>query len=119
MANHKSYVIKQLRKAILRRSYLENKFHKDRSIENKEVYKRQQNIAIDSIRERERQTIYSNLNLNKIADNKSFGVQSIHSLVTKGVKDDIILVNEDNIISDDTEVAHTCNEFFKKCVNSL
>ena len=32
-ANHKPYVTKQLRKAIMRRSYLENKFHKDRSIE--------------------------------------------------------------------------------------
>ena len=51
-ANHKPYVTKQLRKAMMRRSYLENKFHKDRSIENKETYKRQKTIAIDSIREK-------------------------------------------------------------------
>ena len=34
-ANHKPYVTKQLRKSIMRRSYLENKFHKDRSKDRK------------------------------------------------------------------------------------
>ena len=36
-ANHKPYVTKKLRKAILRRSRLENRFHKNRTAENSKV----------------------------------------------------------------------------------
>ena len=58
-ANHKPYVTEQLGKAIMKRSYLENKFHKDRSIVNKEAYKRQKKtIAIDTRREREKRIIF-------------------------------------------------------------
>ena len=110
-ANHKPYVTKQLRKAIMRRSYLENKFHKDRSIGNKELYR---------LYKRERTFFYSNLNLNNVTDNKTFW-STVNPLFSNkgGVKDNIILVNGDKIISDDTEVAQTFNEFFKNCVNSL
>ena len=50
---------------------------------------------------------------------RSSGTQLIHCSVIKGIKDNIILVDRDKIISEDTEVAQKINDFFKNCVNSL
>ena len=91
----------------------------DQKTENKELYKRQKNYC-NKLYKSERKFFYSNLNLNNITDNKTFW-STVNPLFSNkgGVKDDIILVNGDKIISDDTEVAQTFNEFFKNCVNSL
>ena len=44
-ANHAPYVTKQMRKAIMKRSALENKFYKNRNAENLMVYKKQRNYC--------------------------------------------------------------------------
>ena len=118
-ANHKPYVTKKLRKAIMRRSYLENKFYKNRSAENNRAYKKQNNYC-NRLYKRERRKFYSRLNLNNITDNKKFwGTVKPFFSNKGGSQDNIVLVNGDNIISDDTEVAQTFNNFFKNCDNSL
>ena len=61
-ANHMPYMKKQLRKAIMRISALENKYYKSKRLEDKETFKKQRNYC-KSIQKR---------NLKEIADNKTF-----------------------------------------------
>ena len=49
-ANHAEYMTKHLRKAIMRRSALESKFHKYGTAEHNKAYKKQNNIAVDCIK---------------------------------------------------------------------
>ena len=118
-ANQKPYVTKQLRKAIMRRSYLENRFYKCRSVETERTFKTQKNYC-NRLYKRERQKFYSNLNLKDITDNKKFW-KTVNPLFSNkgGGKEDIILVNGEKIISNDAELAQTFNDFFKNCVDSL
>ena len=118
-ANQKPYVTKNLRKAIMQRSYLENKFYKYRSEEYRMALKRQKNYC-NRLYKRERRKYYSQLNLNNITDNKKFWNVMRPLFSNKGgIKDDIVLVKDDKIISGDIEVAQTFNDFFEKAVNSL
>ena len=50
LANHVPCMLKPLRKAIIRRSNLENKYLNNRTPGNKEVYKKQKNIVVDFIK---------------------------------------------------------------------
>ena len=118
-ANHKPYVTEQLGKAIMHRSYLENKYYKYRSPVHWQAYKKQKNYC-NRLYKRERKRYYSNLNLSNITDNKKFWntVKPLFSEKRRG-KVNIVLVNGDKIISDDLEVAQTFNDFFKHSVNAL
>ena len=118
-ANQKPYVTKQFRKAIMRRSCLQNKFHKNRTEENRQAFKRQKNYC-NRLYKRERRKFYSNLNLNDIVDNKIFWKITKPLFSNKGgCINDIVLVKGDNIISEDAEVAQIFNEYFQNTVNSL
>ena len=118
-ANHKPYVTKDLRKAIMKRSKLENKFYKNRSAENSRALRKQKNYC-NRLYKRERRKYYSQLNLSNITDSKKFW-KTVNPLFTDkgGTRNSIVLVKEDKIISDDSEVAQTFNDFFKTCVSSL
>ena len=118
-ANQKPYVTKKLRKAIMKRSYLENKYYKYRSEYGRKALRKQKNYC-NRLYKRERKKYYSQLNLNNITDNKKFWNTMKPLFSNKGGnKDGIVLVNDDKIISDDTEVAQTFNDFFKNSVSSL
>ena len=68
----------------------------------------------------ERRNYYSQLNLNSVIVNKKFWIVMRPLFSNKGgVKDNIVLVKDDKIISDDTEVAQTFNDFFANAVSSL
>ena len=118
-ANNKPYVTKQLRKAIMHRSYLENKHYKYRTPVHWQANKKQNNYC-NRLYKRERKRYYSNLNLSNITDNKKFWntVKPLFSVKLRG-KENIVLVNGDKILSDDLEVAQTFNDFFKHSVNAL
>ena len=118
-ANQKKYVTKSVRKAIMKRSYLEHKFYKNRTPDNYQAFKKQKNYC-NRIYKRERRKYYTNLNLNDITDNKKFW-NTIKPLFSNkgGSKDSIVLVKGDKVISDDAEVAHTFNDFFKRTVSTL
>ena len=70
-ANHIPYMTKTLRKAIMRRSALENKYYKSKSLKDKEVYKKQRKFC-NRLYKRERRKYFNNLNLENIVDNKIF-----------------------------------------------
>ena len=118
-ANQKPYVTRELRKAIMKRSFLESKFYKYRSEENRKALKKQKNYC-NRLSKRERRNYYSQLRLNNITDKKKFWYTMKPFFTDKeGSKDNIVLVEGDKIISDDIEVAQKFNDFFKNAVISL
>ena len=112
---------KSLRKAIMRRTELESKYLKNRAIENKTKYKKQKNYC-NRLYKKERKNFYSNLELNQITDNKRFWKTMKTFLSNKSLQSSTItLVNKENnqIISDDLELAETFNNYFESTVANL
>ena len=58
-ANHKPYMTKKLRKAIMRRSALENKYYRDKSAELYKIYKKQKNYT-NKLMKREKRKYFNN-----------------------------------------------------------
>ena len=70
-ANEAPYMTKALRKAIASRSRLENKFHRMRTKESRELFKKQKNYC-SRLYKKERNIFYNNLDPKCITDNKRF-----------------------------------------------
>ena len=118
-ANQKPYVTKKLRKAIMLRSKLENIFYKNRSDENKHFLRRQRNYC-NRLYKRERKNYYSKLNLKNVNDNRKFWNTMKPLLSDKGgAKSDIMLIQDEQIISEDNEVAQTFSDYFNDVLNVL
>ena len=90
------YMTKTLRKAIMSRSALENKYYKSKRLNDKEIYKKQRNFC-NRLYKRERRKYFNKLNLINIVDNKIFW---------KTMKP-FVSIEDDRIISDNKEVAET------------
>ena len=70
-SNEVSYMTKCLRKAIMKRSQLEAKFHKTRTLVNQKAYKKQKNF-VSRLYKKERKRFYNDLDLKVLEDNKKF-----------------------------------------------
>ena len=91
-ANHKPYVSKEMRKAIMLRSQLQNKLFKHGTVDYQTAFKRQRNYC-NRLYKRERKKYYNNLNLNDITDNKKFWKTMKPLFGDKGgTRDNIVLV---------------------------
>ena len=118
-ANQAPYMTKLLRKAMMKRSELETKFHKTRSIEDQKAYKKQKNY-VSRLYKKERKNYYSNINLSNITDNKKFWRTIKPFFTDKSNKTKpITIIKNNEIISKDQEVAETLNSFFENAVKSL
>ena len=118
-ANDKPYMTKTLRKAIMRRSALQNRFYRDRSPETEKAFKTQRNYT-KRLLNKEKKRYFSNLNMNNYTDNKRFWntVKPLFSNYNGGSQK-ITLIEDENIISNDEELAKTFNQFFVESVKSL
>ena len=91
---------KSVRKAIMVRTQLLNKFRQDEL-----AYKRQRNFCTTLIRKTKR-NFYNNLNVNKITDNKSFWKTVKPGFTEKTLKDEkIVLVENDTTFSEENEIS--------------
>ena len=118
-ANHKPYVSKMMRKAIMLRSQLQNKMFAHGTLEYQIAFKHQRNYC-NRLYKKERRRYYNNINLNDITDNKKFWKTMKPLFGDKGgPKDNIVLVEGDRIINEDIELAQTFNDFFDNAVKSL
>ena len=70
-ANEKDFMTKELRKAIMKRSYLENRKFELGTAEAIQAFKKQKNYC-NRLRKRTRKDYYNNLDLKKITDNTKF-----------------------------------------------
>ena len=118
-ANNAPFMNKSLSKAFMHRSKLKNKYNKFPTEENKNSFKKYRNFCV-SLLKKEKKKYFSNLDLNKIADNKLFW-QSIKPLFTgkSMAKTHITLIDNKNVVTDKVEVAEILNTYFIEAVQNL
>ena len=118
-ANDKPYMTKILRKAIMRRSTLRNKYLKDKSDESLKEFKKHKNYT-RRLAKRERTKYFANLDLNNYTDNIKFWntVKPMFSSTSIG-SNNITLVEKGEVVTDDKVLAETFNSFFIDAVSSL
>ena len=114
-ANHASYVSKSMRKAIMRRSYLENIYFKKRTDESLRLYKKQKNYCSMLYKK-----FFNKLNPSFANDNKLFWKTIKWFFSNKGSSgSNIKLVENDKILQDDKKIAQELNSFLKNAVSTL
>ena len=110
---------KVLRKAIMKRSELATKYHKTKSIEDYNNYKKQRNFC-SKLYKKERKKFYDNLDIKNIIDNKFW--KTLKPLLSDKAKcgsSKINLVENDEISSTDKEIAEVFNNCYSNAVRSL
>ena len=108
---------KPLRKAIMKRSQLENKYLQNSSNENKIRYKKQKNFC-SRLYKKERKKFYSKLDIKNFTDNKQFWKTMKPFLSDKcNNASKISLAHKNKVISEDQELANTFNDFFEHAVD--
>ena len=110
--NHVPYMNKTLRKAMMRRTQLQNKYYKTKTDEDLKSFKKQRNFVSHLYKKRRKQ-FFNKLDITNFTDNKKFW-ENVNPLFTdKGPRSHkITIVEGDKIISEDREVAETMNDFF-------
>ena len=115
--NHAPYIAKALRKANMKRSYLEKLyFFKKKTTESLKKYKKHKN-SCSRLHKKERRKYFDTLDVNKIIDNKAFwkNIQPLFFEKSKFANKITLEDSEENILSDDALVSEELNNFFSKC----
>ena len=117
--NHAPFISKEMRKAIYARSRLRNKFYKNPSEENERKCKRQWSLCL-SFRRKAIKQYFSNITSEGIVTNKGFWKRIKLFLTNKGCieNSDIMLINDDEMVTDDKTLAKTFNEHYINTVES-
>ena len=117
--NQSPFMNKEIRKAIMTRTRLLNIFRRNKSDLNRTAYKKQRNYCVNLLKNTKK-NFYNNLNAAMITDNKQFWKTIKPNFTDKVLKDErITLVDREKIISDDSEVAATFNNYFGSIVEGL
>jgi hypothetical protein len=118
--NNAPFMNQTLSKSFMHRSKLKNKFNKNPTEENKILYNQQRNYCVSLLR-KEKKKYYNNLDITIFDDNKKFWerVRPLFSDKQKALPRDIILVENEETISDKKEVAEKLNNFFIEAVDNL
>ena len=118
-SNNCNFMTKELRKAIMNRSKLRNKFLKTRNEESKRRFNRQRNLCVSLLRKNKR--LFSRkLNHRVVTDNRKFW-ETVGPLFSEKAfhKESITLINNNKTISNNEEPVETFNKHFSKLVESL
>ena len=110
-ANQAPFLTKEINKEIMTRSRLRNKFLRCRSDENKKAYNEQRNRCVKLVRSAKK-AHYSNLSIKDVNDNKNI-LKIVKPLFSEKANrnEDITLVENNNIISFETEITEKLNDF--------
>ena len=113
------FMTKELRKGIMHRSKLKNKFNKNRTNENWENYRRQRNLCVNTLRKSKRD-YFQNLNSKNFSDNRTFWKTIKPYFTNKGLNSNKLLLKEGNkIISNEKELANIMNNYFVNITQEL
>ena len=93
--NQSPFMSKQLRKAIMTRTHVLNKYRKYNSAENLFAYKRQRNLCVKLLR-KYKKDFYNNLNVKRITDNRKFWQTIKSNFTDKTFRDERITLVEGN-----------------------
>ena len=117
--NHSPFITKEIRKEIMKRSRLRNKVNKLNSCSNNLAYKHQRNFCTRLIK-RAKKDYFSNLSPSNLMDNRRFW-SSIKPLFSdKSITEkNIIIVNNNTITNDDSEISEIFSSFFSDAVKNL
>ena len=118
--NHASFVDKQLRKEIYKRSKLRNKYCINPSEQNAALYKKQRNKCA-SLRRRCIKDYFTKITKNGIVTNKNFRKTMKSFLINKGKlgNPEFMLQDKGNIVSDESVLVKTFNEHYINIVEKL
>ena len=112
IANNAPFMTKALQKAVMLRTRLHNKYNQNRIAENWNNFRRQRNLCVKLFRT-EKKRYYNNLDVKLITDNNKFW-KTVKPLFSDKIKTQkkIVLVENDEVISDDRQVAEIFNNYF-------
>ena len=118
-SNNCHFMTKELRKTIMHRSKLRNKFLKTRNEESRMRFNRQRNFCVSLLRKTKRR-VFGKLDHNIVYDNRKFW-KTVGPLFSEKAfhKESISLNNNHKIISNDEELAEIFNKHFNKIVEKL
>ena len=113
------FMSKNLRKAIMKRSRLKNRFNKDRTDENWLPYRTQRNLCVKILRENKK-SYYAKIDRKAVCDNKRFWKVVKPLFSNKVQTSSCITLLENNIVnSDEMEVAEILNDYFTNITQTL
>ena len=118
-SNNCNFMTKELRKAIMNRSKLRNKFLKTRNEESKRRFDRQRSFGVSLLREN-KICFFGKLDHRVASDNRKFW-KTVGPLFSEKAfhKESIILNNNNKTISNNEELAETFNKLLSKLVENL
>ena len=117
--NHMPFMNKTLSKEIMKRTKLRNKFLKERTHESKKRYTSQRNYCVSLVK-KTKKNYYNSLHEKGVSDNKTFWKTVKPFLSDKIVsKEQILLVENDEIISENSKIAESLNCFFSNIAKNL
>ena len=118
-ANHKPYVTKAMRKAIMKRSNLATKYRRTPTDENLRAWKKHKNYC-SNLYKKERKNYYESLDMKNLTDNKKFWdtIKPIFSNKAKG-SSNITLIEDKKLLTSEKDVTETLNNHFIESVKAL
>ena len=119
-SNQAPFMSRALQKSFMTRSRLRNRFLENRTNVNKTLYKKQRSTYCVNLLRKEKCRYYENLNIKEVTDNKKFW-STIKPLFSNkcASKNKITLIENDQLLSDNKDVAETSNDFFTNVVQNL
>ena len=118
-ANNGGFVTKELRKEIMKRTRLRNNFLKKKDDFSKALYNKQRNICVSLVRKSKRE-YYENLDVKCVQDNKNFWKKVLPLFSNKiKSKEKIALVENAEIVTEDSKLVKIFNDFFSTGVDKL
>ena len=102
----------------MKRTKLRNKFLKERTDESKKRYTSQRNYCV-SLLKKTKKNYYNSLNKKDVSDFKTFW--TVKPFLSDKIvsKEQILLVENDEIISEDNKIAESLNSFFSNIAKNL
>ena len=118
--NNAPFMNKVLSKVFMHRSKFKNRYNKNTNELNKNLYKKQRNFCVNLLR-KEKRKYYNNLDINIFEENRKFwqNVRPLFSNKHNVSQKYIIIVEEDTVISNNTDPPEKLNNFFIEAVENL
>ena len=113
-ANDSPFMNRTLHKAFMRRTRLKNKYNKNRTAENWNAFRRQRNLCVKLSR-KAKSEFYDEIDISAVTDNKKLW-KTVKPFISgkSSSKSRITLVEKGKIVSNESDVAETFNNFFVK-----